>query len=393
MQEEPRGTGDAVRSARAALEGFDGDVLVLNGDVPALTRRDDPRARRDASRGRRRRDRALLRAGGRRAPTAASSATATAGSRGSSRPPTRRRRSSRSARSTPASTSSGREQLWPALERLEPQNAQGELYVTDTLGLLVADGEAVRRPTRSRAVRGRGRQHPRRARRGHRCAPRPDQRARTCSPASRSSTRPSTWIEAGVEIEPDVDDASRSRGRIRGGVRDRRAAPRSGRSPMSAPVTVLGEGAKSGTFVEVKNAAVGAARRSRTSPTSATPRSARGRTSPPATSPPTSRTSPAAEGADDDRRATSGPASTMCSCAGRDRRRRLDCSRVRSSRMMSPRFAGRVRPAPGNEGRMGLRQAWKARRRLSWPSRAWRAAVGERAARRGTGSCGGRRSG
>jgi GTP:adenosylcobinamide-phosphate guanylyltransferase len=36
VQEEPLGTGDAVRQARAALEGFGGDVLVLNGDVPAL---------------------------------------------------------------------------------------------------------------------------------------------------------------------------------------------------------------------------------------------------------------------------------------------------------------------------------------------------------------------
>ena len=36
VQEEPRGTGDAVRCARTALDGFDGDVLVLNGDVPAL---------------------------------------------------------------------------------------------------------------------------------------------------------------------------------------------------------------------------------------------------------------------------------------------------------------------------------------------------------------------
>src|SRR5438067_1654071 len=35
------------------------------------------------------------------------------------------------------------EKLWPALERLEPQNAQGELYVTDTLGLLVGDGDEV----------------------------------------------------------------------------------------------------------------------------------------------------------------------------------------------------------------------------------------------------------
>src|SRR5215831_4431783 len=38
VQEEPLGTGDAARSARTALEGFGGDVLVLNGDVPALRR-------------------------------------------------------------------------------------------------------------------------------------------------------------------------------------------------------------------------------------------------------------------------------------------------------------------------------------------------------------------
>jgi hypothetical protein len=35
------------------------------------------------------------------------------------------------------------EKLWPALERLQPQNAEGELYVTDTLGLLVDDGDPV----------------------------------------------------------------------------------------------------------------------------------------------------------------------------------------------------------------------------------------------------------
>src|SRR5207248_3162969 len=37
VQRTPLGTGDAVRSAREALAGFTGDVLVLNGDVPALT--------------------------------------------------------------------------------------------------------------------------------------------------------------------------------------------------------------------------------------------------------------------------------------------------------------------------------------------------------------------
>src|SRR4051794_34608080 len=37
VQEEPLGTGDAVRSARAALDAYDGDVLILSGDTPMLT--------------------------------------------------------------------------------------------------------------------------------------------------------------------------------------------------------------------------------------------------------------------------------------------------------------------------------------------------------------------
>src|SRR5712692_3440240 len=37
VQEIPLGTGDAARCAQAALAGFAGAVLILNGDVPALT--------------------------------------------------------------------------------------------------------------------------------------------------------------------------------------------------------------------------------------------------------------------------------------------------------------------------------------------------------------------
>jgi len=37
VQEQALGTGDAVRAARSDLEGFDGGILVLNGDVPGLT--------------------------------------------------------------------------------------------------------------------------------------------------------------------------------------------------------------------------------------------------------------------------------------------------------------------------------------------------------------------
>ena len=35
------------------------------------------------------------------------------------------------------------DRLWPALDRLTPHNAQGELYLTDTVAILVADGERV----------------------------------------------------------------------------------------------------------------------------------------------------------------------------------------------------------------------------------------------------------
>src|SRR4051794_32883345 len=37
VQEQPLGTGDAVRAARTALDGSDADVLVLSGDTPLLT--------------------------------------------------------------------------------------------------------------------------------------------------------------------------------------------------------------------------------------------------------------------------------------------------------------------------------------------------------------------
>ena len=37
LQESPLGTGDAVRSARPSLDGYEGDILVLSGDTPLLT--------------------------------------------------------------------------------------------------------------------------------------------------------------------------------------------------------------------------------------------------------------------------------------------------------------------------------------------------------------------
>src|SRR3954449_526396 len=142
VQEEPRGTGDAVKRARAVLEGFDGDVLVLNGDVPAL-KSETIRALVETHRG----------AGA--AATVLSFEPADAGAYGR----IVRDGDGRLARIVEARDASPEElavrevnsgiyvfraeKLWPALERLQPHNAQGELYVTDTVGFLVDDGDPV----------------------------------------------------------------------------------------------------------------------------------------------------------------------------------------------------------------------------------------------------------
>ena len=93
VQEEPRGTGDAAAAARPALEGFDGDVLVVSGDAAAI-RPESLQALLETHR--RERAAATVLAFERATPatTDASSAARTAGSRRSSRPRTRARTSS-----------------------------------------------------------------------------------------------------------------------------------------------------------------------------------------------------------------------------------------------------------------------------------------------------------
>jgi bifunctional UDP-N-acetylglucosamine pyrophosphorylase / glucosamine-1-phosphate N-acetyltransferase len=253
LQEKPLGTGDAVRSARAALEGFDGDVLVLNGDVPAL-RPETIRALVDTHR----------EAGA--AATVLSFAPADAGAYGR----IVRDGDGRLARIVEAADASVEElalgevnsgiyvfraeKLWPALERLDPHNAQGELYVTDTLGLLVSDGETCAVQLADDPLEAEG----------------VNTRAELALAASSLRDRineahmlagvtivdpATTWIEAGVEIEPDVViqpfTVVRGRVRIEGGAEI-------GPFAYVRAVSVIGEGAKIGTFVEVKNAAVGA---------------------------------------------------------------------------------------------------------------------------------------
>src|SRR5579864_7089358 len=130
IQERALGTGDAVRSAREALAGHTGDVLVLSGDTPLLT----AELLLDLAAEHRRQDAAatLL----------------------SAKPADPRRygrvvrgeggsvvRVVEASDATPEELAIGEvntsiyvfraEALWPALEQLQPKNAQGELYLTD----------------------------------------------------------------------------------------------------------------------------------------------------------------------------------------------------------------------------------------------------------------------
>jgi bifunctional UDP-N-acetylglucosamine pyrophosphorylase / glucosamine-1-phosphate N-acetyltransferase len=253
VQEEPLGTGDAVRCARAALEGFGGDVLVLNGDVPALK----PQTIRKLVETHRTTGAAA---------TVLSFEPAEAGAYGR----IVRDGDGHLAKIVEAADASSEElalgevnsgiyafradKLWPALERLDAHNAQGELYVTDTLELLVADGdpcavELAADPLEAEGVNTRA----------ELALAAASLRARINDAhmlAGVTIVDPSsTWIEAGVEIEPDV--VIHPYTVIRGGVRIETGAE-IGPFAYVRPVTVIGEGAKIGTFVEVKNTALGA---------------------------------------------------------------------------------------------------------------------------------------
>jgi bifunctional UDP-N-acetylglucosamine pyrophosphorylase/glucosamine-1-phosphate N-acetyltransferase len=269
VQERPLGTGDAVRSARAALDGFDGDVLVLNGDVPGLTgelldallethRREDAAATVLSF------EPPDVRAYGRIVRDAQGRLASIVEAGDAS-----------SEQLELGEVNSGiyvfrAAKLWPALDRLEAHNAQGELYVTDTLGFLVADGDPV-------AVH---------------VAPDPfevegvNTRAEFAAAAAGLRDRvnerhmlagvtivdpATTWIEPEVEIENDVTIHPfvylRGATRVATGaeihantvVVDAEIGPGATVGPFCylRPGTVLEASSKAGTFVEIKNSRIG----------------------------------------------------------------------------------------------------------------------------------------
>jgi bifunctional UDP-N-acetylglucosamine pyrophosphorylase/glucosamine-1-phosphate N-acetyltransferase len=269
IQDEPRGTGDAIRSARAALEGHSGDVLILSGDTPALTS-------------------ALLRElveTHRREQAAATVLTFV--------PPdvrsygrvlrdagARVRAIVEAADASPEELAIDEvnssiyvvraDRLWPALGRLEPQNAQGELYLTDAVRFLVEDGETVAAhvaadPREAEGVNTR-------AELAAAAAVLRDRINERHMLAGVTIVDPATtWIEPEVELEPDV--TVHPFVYLRGATRVRAdAVIHSHAVAVDAeigsgatvgpfcylrPGTVLGVGAKAGTFVEIKNSRIG----------------------------------------------------------------------------------------------------------------------------------------
>ena len=270
VQERALGTGDAIGAARDGLEGAADEILVLSGDTPLLTSAllaelaeahrssdaaatvltfepDDVRSYGRVLRDDKGRVRSIVEAGDATPEELA-------------------------VRECNSSIYLFRaELLWPALDRLRPANAQGELYLTDAVRELVESGAGVRAHVAGDSAETEGvntraelaaaavllRE---RINREHMLAG-----AGIVDPAS-------TWIEAEVELEPDsvVHPFTVLRGstRIAAGAEvgphavaiDSTVGAGAIVGPFCylRPGTVLEAGAKAGTFVEIKNSHIGA---------------------------------------------------------------------------------------------------------------------------------------
>jgi bifunctional UDP-N-acetylglucosamine pyrophosphorylase/glucosamine-1-phosphate N-acetyltransferase len=253
VQEKPLGTGDAVRAARAQLEPLRGDVLVLPGDAPLLSA--------ELLRGlvaTHKRERAAATVLSFEPPDPRAYGRIVRDGKG------HLARIVEAADATPdeaelREVSSSiyvfdSEKLWPTLERLQPHNAQGELYLTDTIGFLVDDGEAVAihvapDPIEAEAVNTR-------VELAAAAAALRDRINDAHMLAGVTIVDPqSTWIDADVDIERDVTihpfTVVRGDVRIASGVEI-------GPFAFVRPGTIVGESAKIGAFVEVKKTVVGA---------------------------------------------------------------------------------------------------------------------------------------
>ena len=271
VQEQPLGTGDAARSGRQALAGFAGDVLVLNGDHP-LT---DPASLRNLVAGHR--------AGGAAASVLTFDRTPSIGgdfgrvvraADGSLQGIVEAGDASDEERAL-TEVNSGiyvfdAGLLWPALDRLESANRQGELYLTDVVAVMRGEGRLVAGHRHDDATVALGVNT--RADLAEAGAILRARIAREHMLAGVTIVDPATtYIDASVRIEPDVvvqpftilqGDSLLQRGCVVGPnavVVDSRIGPGAEVGPfcLLRPGTVLEAGAHAGHFVEIKNARIG----------------------------------------------------------------------------------------------------------------------------------------
>ena len=269
VQPQARGTGDAVAASHAALDGFEGDVLVLSGDAPLLTTEllqalvaahresraaatlltfepDRPLPYGRIVRGRDGRVQAIVEEGD----------------------ASEQEREIRELNSSIYVFDAA--ELWGALEGLKPDNAQGELYLTDTVRSLVDSGKPVATHRSDDPVSPVGINT--RVELAAAAAVLRDRINERHMLAGATLVDPrSTWIDPHVEVEPDavVHPFTVLRGttRVLRGAEigphvvaiDAEIGERTLVGPFCylRPGTVLEAGAKAGTFVELKNSRIG----------------------------------------------------------------------------------------------------------------------------------------
>ena len=139
VQEQPLGTGDAVASARDALVGFEGNLFVLDAAAPLLTAAHLGELAAEHGR-----EGAAVTILSFEPMGPLPYGRIVRGDDGSVEAIVEDRDASPEQREIGELNSStyvfSAGPLWTALEKLDPRNAQGELYLTDTIAHLVADG-------------------------------------------------------------------------------------------------------------------------------------------------------------------------------------------------------------------------------------------------------------
>ncbi len=271
MQVEPRGTGDAAAAAREALARFEGDVLVVTGDAAAISsellgRLLETHRREGATATVLSFEPAEPGAYGRvvRNAEGALEAIVEAGDADEDELALREVNSSIYVFAA--------DKLWPALERLRPENAQGELYLTDTVRDLAGSGERVAVHTAEDPAEVEGVNT--RAELAAAAALLRDRVNREHMLAGATIVDPaSTWIDPGVELEADSTihpfTVLKGQTRVARGAEvgphvvaaDAEIGPDALVGPFCylRPGTVLEAGAKAGAFVEIKNSRIGEA--------------------------------------------------------------------------------------------------------------------------------------